>query len=144
MDCSPSGSSVHRILQQEYWCVCLEYWNGLPFPSPGYLPNPVTEPAAPALASRFFTTELPGRLSVNQTNRYILYSVVNGKITIWRRFVGSPCSPTPGRMKEVGQKLPWEGDTNSPSLEEQEKRREGRVQSRFDFLWSTSSIIILL
>ena len=26
-----------------------EYWNGLPFPSPGYLPNPGIEPRSPAL-----------------------------------------------------------------------------------------------
>ena len=36
-----------------------EYWSGLPFPSPGDLPHPGTEPASlvsPALAGRFFTT----------------------------------------------------------------------------------------
>ena len=27
-----------------------EYWSGLPFPSPGDLPNPGTEPKSPALA----------------------------------------------------------------------------------------------
>ena len=31
-----------------------EYWRGLPFSSPGDLPNPVIEPASPALAGRFF------------------------------------------------------------------------------------------
>ena len=31
-----------------------EYWNGLPFPSLGDLPDPGTEPASPALAGRFF------------------------------------------------------------------------------------------
>ena len=34
-----------------------EYWNGLPFPTPRDLPYPGTEPASPALAGRFFTTE---------------------------------------------------------------------------------------
>ena len=36
-----------------------EYWSGLPFPSPGNLPNPESEPASltsPALAGGFFTT----------------------------------------------------------------------------------------
>ena len=36
-----------------------EYWSGLPFPSPGDLPDPGIEPtslASPALAGRFFTT----------------------------------------------------------------------------------------
>ena len=37
-----------------------EYWGGLPFPSPGDLPNPGTEPASPALAGGFFTTKPPG------------------------------------------------------------------------------------
>ena len=32
-----------------------EYWGGLPFPSPGDLPNPGTEPASPALAGGFYT-----------------------------------------------------------------------------------------
>ena len=36
-----------------------EYWSGLPFPSPGDLPNPGTELTSPALAGRFFTTEPP-------------------------------------------------------------------------------------
>ena len=38
-----------------------EYLSGLPFPSPGDLPNPGTEPTSPALAGRFFTTEPPGK-----------------------------------------------------------------------------------
>ena len=38
-----------------------EYWSGLPFPSPGDLPDPGTEPRSPALAGGFFTTEPPGK-----------------------------------------------------------------------------------
>ena len=41
-----------------------EYWSGLPFHTPGDLPNPGIEPAFPAshtLADRFFTTEQPGK-----------------------------------------------------------------------------------
>ena len=41
-----------------------EYWSGLPFPTPGDLPDPRIEPASltsPTLASRFFTTESPGK-----------------------------------------------------------------------------------
>ena len=33
-----------------------EYWDGLPFPPPGDLSDPKIEPASPALAGRFFTT----------------------------------------------------------------------------------------
>ena len=41
-----------------------EYWNGLPIPSLGDLPNTGIEPAtlaSPALAGGFFTTEPPGK-----------------------------------------------------------------------------------
>ena len=40
-----------------------EYWSGLPFPSPGDLPDPGIEPASPALAGRFSTAEPPGKPS---------------------------------------------------------------------------------
>ena len=36
-----------------------EYWSGLPFPPPVYLPNPGIEPMSLALAGVFFTTEPP-------------------------------------------------------------------------------------
>ena len=54
MDCSPPGSSVRGISHEEYW-------SGLPFPSPGYLPNPGIELLSPALAGEFFNTEPPGK-----------------------------------------------------------------------------------
>ena len=38
-----------------------EFYRGLPFPSPGFLPDPGIEPTSAALASRFFTTEPPGK-----------------------------------------------------------------------------------
>ena len=38
-----------------------EYWNRLPFPTPGDLPNPRIKPMSPALAGKFFTTEPPGK-----------------------------------------------------------------------------------
>ena len=36
-----------------------EYWSGLPFPSPGDLPDPEVKPMPPALAGGFFITEPP-------------------------------------------------------------------------------------
>ena len=53
--CGPPDSSVRGFSQQEYW-------SGLPFLSPGHLPDPGIEPAPPALAGRFFTTEPPDNL----------------------------------------------------------------------------------
>ena len=44
-----------------------EYWSGLPFPCPGDLLNPETEPTSPPLAGRVFTTEPPGKKVYNKT-----------------------------------------------------------------------------
>ena len=52
MDRSLPGSSVHGILQQEYW-------SELPSSPPGDLPYPgieLTSPKSPALAGGLFTT----------------------------------------------------------------------------------------
>ena len=38
-----------------------EYWSGLPFPSPGDLPNPGIEPGSPALQADTLTSEPPGK-----------------------------------------------------------------------------------
>ena len=38
-----------------------EYWSGLPFPSPGDLPNPGIEPGFPALEADALTSEPPGK-----------------------------------------------------------------------------------
>ena len=54
MDCSSSVFSVHGILQQEYW-------SGLPFPSPGDLPNPGIEPRSPTLQADTLPSEPPGK-----------------------------------------------------------------------------------
>ena len=53
MDCSPPGFSIHA------WISQAEYWSGLPFPSPGDLPNPRIGPTSPTLATRFFATQSP-------------------------------------------------------------------------------------
>jgi len=39
-----------------------EYWSGLPFPSPGNLPNPGIELGSSALQADSLLTELPGLL----------------------------------------------------------------------------------
>ena len=40
-----------------------EYWSGLPFPSPGDLPNPGTEPWSPAWQADALSSEPPGNSS---------------------------------------------------------------------------------
>ena len=38
-----------------------KYWSGLPFPSPGDLPNPEIEPSSPALQAGTLTSKSPGK-----------------------------------------------------------------------------------
>ena len=38
-----------------------EYWSGLPFPSPGHLPNPGIKPGSPTLEADALTSEPPGK-----------------------------------------------------------------------------------
>ena len=47
---------AHQVLSMEF--SRQEYWRGLPCPPPGDLPDPGIKLVSPALAGRFFTTEL--------------------------------------------------------------------------------------
>ena len=40
-----------------------EYWSGLPFPPPGYLPDPEIEPRSPSPQAGFLPSEPPGVLT---------------------------------------------------------------------------------
>ena len=48
IDCSPQVPLSMAFPRQEYWC-------GVPFDSPGDLPEPGVEPMSPTLAGGFFT-----------------------------------------------------------------------------------------
>ena len=48
-----------------------EYWNGLPFPTPGYLPNPGIEPRSPALQADSLPTELQGKPHPDQCSNQV-------------------------------------------------------------------------
>ena len=63
VDCSPPGSSIHGILQAKYW-------NGLPFPCPGDIPNPGIELRSLALQADSLPAEPPGK---PLSTIYILY-----------------------------------------------------------------------
>ena len=65
VDCSLPGSSVHGILQARI----LELDEGLPFPFPGDLLNPGTEPRSPALQADSLPAEPPGK-PINMTLRF--------------------------------------------------------------------------
>ena len=72
MDCSPPDSSSTGFSSREYW-------SGLPFPSPGDLPDPRNEPTSSALAGRFFTSVPLGKPT--------LYSLEQ---VIWRLWAMMP------------------------------------------------------
>ena len=44
-----------------------EYWSGFLFPSPGNLPDPGIEPRSSALQVDSLSSELPGKLNINNT-----------------------------------------------------------------------------
>ena len=82
MDCSPPGSSVHGISKQEYW-------SGLPFLSPGALPDQRIEPRSPALQADSLPSEDIDRWVpwVPQTGHVAPYSIllllcVTGKLWV--------------------------------------------------------------
>ena len=45
-----------------------EYWSGLPFPSPGDLPDPGIKPRSPALQADSLPSEPPGKPKTNGLN----------------------------------------------------------------------------
>ena len=60
--CDPWTVACQAPLSMEF--SRQEYWSGLPFPTPGDIPNPGIEPefpASPELAGGFFTTVPPGK-----------------------------------------------------------------------------------
>ena len=61
-----------------------EYWSGMPFPSPGDLPDPVIEPMSPALAGSVFTIEPPGK-SRDLTICYIIVTVTTSFYSLGNR-----------------------------------------------------------
>ena len=68
MDCKPTGSLSMGFSRQEYW-------SGLPFPSPGDLPEPGIKPKSPALQVYSLPSELLGealRQAIHRTYRYVI------------------------------------------------------------------------
>ena len=57
--CNPMGGSLPGSRSMGF--SRQEYWSGLPFPSPGYLPNPGIEPVYPALQTDALLSEPLGK-----------------------------------------------------------------------------------
>ena len=74
-----------------------EYWSGLPFPSPGDLPDPGIKSESPALARGFFTTSTKARhklLIIRKKIIYIYYITQKGDCC-FSRLVMSDSFATP-------------------------------------------------
>ena len=54
MDCNNTGPPPSMGFSRQ------EYWSGLPFPSPGNLPNPGIEAGSPSFRADALTSEPPG------------------------------------------------------------------------------------
>ena len=67
IDCSPSGSSVHGILQARIL-------SGLPCPPRGDLPNSGIEPRFPTLQADSLPSQSPGKLKylINYSNYWLI------------------------------------------------------------------------
>ena len=83
-----------------------EYWSGLPLPSPRDLPDPGLEPTtSPALAGRFFTTELAGKPAAAAAAAAAAKSL-QSCLTLCDPIDGSPPgSPIPGILQ--ARTLEW-------------------------------------
>ena len=52
-----------------------EYWSGLPFPSPGDLPDPGIKPRTPAIQADSLPTELPGDSQIYMYHIFFIHSL---------------------------------------------------------------------
>ena len=87
-----------------------EYWSGLPFPSPGYLPNPGIEPRSPTLHADALTSEPPGKPIVNIVYGFYWIGSFGG---IWYR---RNCSHDHSCRCDVGRPFPWGNVYGQPRL----------------------------
>ena len=88
MDCSPSGSSVHGILQAEYW-------SRLTLLSPGNLPDPGIERGSPTLQADSVLSEPPNPLKIlkSESLHKLLYQSW-AIVSIQHKFPPQPTTPT--------------------------------------------------
>ena len=90
-----------------------EYWSGLPFPSPGDLPNPGIELGSSALQADSLTPEVPGsEVEVKSLSRVRLFA------TPWTIAHQAPPSMEFSRQRYWGGlPFPSPGDLPDPGIE---------------------------
>ena len=81
-----------------------EHWSGLPFPSPGDLPDPGIEPGYPALQADALTSEPPGKPPNTALDIINIYIDHIGLLSA--QMVKNP-SMQEIHAPSLGQKIPW-------------------------------------
>ena len=87
--CDPIGCSLQTPLPLEF--SRQEYWNGLPCPPPGDLPNPGIKPRSPALQANSLPSEPSGKLRryffFRDLTNWLVFNLCNKERTrleVWR------------------------------------------------------------
>ena len=87
MDWSLPESSIHGILTRQ------EYWNGMPFPSPGDLPDLGIEPRSPTLQADALPSEPPGKSTEGKLGLILMGRAMLSKSLIQFSIDGWSCVP---------------------------------------------------
>ena len=89
-----------------------DYWSGMPFPSPGDLPNPGIKPGSPELQTDALLSEPLGKPQVISLSRALLFA------TPWTVAYQAP--PSMGFSRQEywgGMPFPSPGDLPNPGIE---------------------------
>ena len=81
-----------------------EYWSGLPFPSPGDLPNPGIKPRSPALQADSLPAEPPGKPASWYKWTSLVAQMVKRLPAMWKT-----------RVRSLGWEVPLEKETATHS-----------------------------
>ena len=82
-----------------------EYWSGLPYPSPGDLPDPGIEPGSPALGGGFFINETPGKPCLTSKAHAGIWGMAGTPIPIHHQHH----RPGGGRLAATGRESAGQG-----------------------------------
>ena len=77
------------------------YWSGVPFPSPGDLPNPGIEPGSPALEADALTSEPPGKTELGSASA--LFKISHRAPTLPEEYVSPLKGEGAGDQKGAGR-----------------------------------------
>ena len=97
-----------------------ESWNGLPFPSPGDLPEPGTEPGSPAPRADSLPIEVPGKLSESSKWHSKHNQITFKKASQYTRRLTTPKYKPPGQWQAKCPRESRAQDTYPKDLEKTE------------------------